>query len=70
MYPSVLMERLIKYSLLIAGLYAAMRTVIHLFFYDQLPVAFLASEFNKEEMSEYRARVILPAFFYIELFYI
>ena len=45
------MERLIKYSLLIAGLYTAMRTVIHLFFYDQLPVAFLASEFNKEEFT-------------------
>ena len=57
------MERLIKYSLIIAGLYTASRTVIHLFFYDQLPVAFLASEFNQEEMSEYRARVILPAFF-------
>ena len=57
------MERLIKYSLLIAGLYTAMRTVIHLFFYDQLPVAFLATDFNQEQMSEYRARVILPAFF-------
>ena len=45
------MERLIKYTLIIAGLYTAMRTVIHLFFYDQLPVAFLASNFNELEMS-------------------
>tara|TARA_B100000925_G_scaffold167306_1_gene125876 strand:- start:974 stop:1369 length:396 start_codon:yes stop_codon:yes gene_type:complete len=57
------MERLIRYSLVIAALYTAMRTIIHLFFYDQLPVAFLASGFSQEEMSEYRARVILPAFF-------
>lgn len=64
------MERLIKYSLIIAGLYTAARTVIHLFFYDQLPVAFLASQFNQEQMSEYRARVILPAFFLTLLYFI
>tara|TARA_B100000945_G_scaffold320741_1_gene331835 strand:- start:5365 stop:5760 length:396 start_codon:yes stop_codon:yes gene_type:complete len=57
------MEKLVKYSLIVAGLYAAMRTVINLFFYDQLPIAFLATDFNPEQMSEYRARVVLPAFF-------
>ena len=57
------MEKLIRYSLIIAGLYTAMRTIIHLIFYDQLPIAFLATDFNEVEMSEYRARVILPAFF-------
>lgn len=70
MYPSDLMERLIKYSLIIAGLYTVMRTVIHLFFYDQLPVAFLATNFNQEQMSEYRARVILPAFFLTLIYFI
>tara|TARA_B110000008_G_scaffold269463_1_gene298723 strand:- start:388 stop:783 length:396 start_codon:yes stop_codon:yes gene_type:complete len=57
------MERLIKYSLILIGLYTAMRTVIALFFYDQLPIAFLATEFNQDQMDEYRARVLLPAFF-------
>jgi len=57
------MERLIKYSLILIGLYTAMRTIIALFFYDQLPIAFLATEFNQDQMDEYRARVLLPAFF-------
>ena len=59
----MLMERLIKYSLILVGLYTAMRTLIALFFYDQLPIAFLATEFNQDQMDEYRARVLLPAFF-------
>ena len=59
----MLMERLIKYSLILVGLYTAIRTLIGLFFYDQFPIAFLASEFNQDQMDEYRARVLLPAFF-------
>ena len=57
------MERLVKYSLILVGLYTAMRTLIALFFYDQLPIAFLATVFNQDQMDEYRARVLLPAFF-------
>ena len=59
----MLMDKLIKYSLILVGLYTAMRTIIALFFYDQLPIAFLATEFNQDQMDEYRARVLLPAFF-------
>tara|TARA_X000001036_G_scaffold216044_1_gene202246 strand:- start:173 stop:574 length:402 start_codon:yes stop_codon:yes gene_type:complete len=59
----MLMERLVKYSLILVGLYTAMRTLVALFFYDQLPIAFLATEFNQDQMDEYRARVLLPAFF-------
>ena len=59
----MLMERLVKYSLILVGLYTLMRTIIGLFFYDQLPIAFLATEFNQDQMDEYRARVLLPAFF-------
>jgi len=40
-----------------------LRTIIALFFYDQFPIAFLATEFNQDQMDEYRARVLLPAFF-------
>ena len=57
------MEKLIKYSLILVGLYTAMRTLIALFLYDQMPIAFLATEFNQDQMDEYRARVLLPAFF-------
>ena len=56
------MERLIKYSLILVGLYTTIRIFIALFFYDQLPIAFLATEFNQDQMDEYRARVLLPAF--------
>ena len=59
----MLMERLIKYSLIFVGIYTTSRIIISLFFYDQLPIAFLASEFNQDQMDEYRARVLLPAFF-------
>ena len=66
----MLMERLIKYSLILIGLYTAMRTLIALFFYDQLPIAFLATEFNQDQMDEYRARVLLPAFFLTLIYFI
>ena len=62
MYPSKSMDKLIKYSLITAGLYAGMRAIIALFFYDQFPIAFLAGGLSLEEMNEYRARVLLPAF--------
>ena len=57
------MEKLIKYSLVLIALYTALRTIVALFFYDQAPIAFLASEFDQDQMNEYRARVLLPAFF-------
>ena len=63
MYPNILMEKLIKYSLVLISLYIALRTIVALFFYDQLPIAFLANGFDQEQMNEYRARVLLPAFF-------
>jgi hypothetical protein len=56
------MERLINYSLILVGLYTTLRIFIALFLYDQLPIAFLATEFNQDQMDEYRARVLLPAF--------
>ncbi len=58
-----MMKRLIRYSLILVALYTTMRILIALFLYDQLPIAFLATEFNQDQMDEYRARVLLPAFF-------
>lgn len=57
------MEKLIKYSLALTALYTALRIIVALFFYDQAPIAFIASEFDQDQMDEYRARVLLPAFF-------
>ena len=56
------MDGLIKYSLILVALYTTLRVFIALFFYDQLPIAFLAAEFNQDQMDEYRARVLIPAF--------
>ena len=53
-----------------AGLYAGMRAIISLFFYDQFPIAFLAGSFNLELMNEYRARVLLPAFYLTLVYFI
>ena len=58
-----MMKGLIRYSLILVALYTTMRILIALFLYDQAPIAFLATEFNQDRMDEYRARVLLPAFF-------
>ena len=70
MYPNKPMDKLIKYSLILAGLYAAMRAIIALFFYDEFPIAFLAGSLSLEEMNEYRARVLLPAFYLTLVYFI
>jgi len=57
------MSKLIKYFLTLTAFYLAMRVITSLFFYDQFPIAFLASEFSQDQMDEYRARVLIPAFF-------
>ncbi|MDB9813364.1 hypothetical protein OAC45_02750 [Gammaproteobacteria bacterium] len=57
------MQRLIKYSLVLVALYISVRVIVSLFFYDQFPIAFLATEFNQDQMDEYRARVLIPGFF-------
>ena len=59
----MLMDRLVKFSLIIIALYTAMRAIIAIFFYDQFPIAFLSGDFNQSQMDEFRARVLLPAFF-------
>ena len=58
-----MMKGLIRYSLILVALYTTMRILIALFLYDQAPIAFLATEFNQDQIDEYRARVLLPAFF-------
>lgn len=62
-YPNYLMNMFARYSLILIALYMLLRTIISLFFYDQFPIAFLASEFDQDQMDTYRARVIIPALF-------
>ena len=62
-YPNYLMNMFARYSLILIALYMLLRTIISLFFYDQFPIAFLASEFDQDQMDAYRARVIIPALF-------
>ena len=64
------MSRLIKFSLVTIAAYLGVQTFIALFFYDALPIPIQAVEFNLEQMSEYRARVILPSFFLTLMYFI
>ena len=48
------MNMFARYSLILIALYMLMRTIISLFFYDQFPIAFLASEFNQDQMDAFR----------------
>ena len=64
------MSRLIKFSLVIIAAYLGVQTFIALFFYDAFPIAIQAVEFTLEQMSEYRARVILPSFFLTLMYFI
>ncbi len=64
------MGRLVKYFLIIIAIYLAIRTVVALFFYDQLPVPFLVSEFDQVQINEYRVRVLIPGFFLTLIYFI
>ena len=64
------MSRLIKFSLVMIAAYLGVQTFIALFFYDAFPIAMRAGEFTLEQMSEYRVRVVLPAFFLTLIYFI
>ena len=64
------MSRLIKFSLAIIAAYLGVQTFIALFFYDAFPIPIQSVEFTLEQMSEYRARVILPSFFLTLIYFI
>ena len=64
------MSRLIKFSLAIIAAYLGVQTFIVLFFYDTFPIPIQVVEFTFEQMSEYRARVILPSFFLTLIYFI
>ena len=64
------MSRLIKFSLVTIAAYLGVQTFIALFFYDAFPIPIQSVEFTLEQMSEYRARVILPSFFLTLMYFI
>ena len=64
------MSRLIKFSLVTIAAYLGVQTFIALFFYDAFPIPIQAVEFSLEQMSEYRVRVVLPAFFLTLIYFI
>ena len=70
MYPISLMGKLINVLLLIVAIYLAARSIIGIFFYDQLPIPFIITEFNLDQINEYRARVLLPGFFITLIYFI
>ena len=40
------------------------------FLHDQFPIAFQVTEFNQDQMTEYRARVLIPSFFLTLIYFI
>jgi len=64
------MGKLINVLLLIVVIYLAARSIIGMFFYDQLPIPFIITEFNLDQINEYRARVLLPGFFITLIYFI
>ncbi len=64
------MGKLINYLLIVIAIYLAARSILAMFFYDQIPIPFIVTEFNLEQINEYRARVLLPGFFITLIYFI
>ena len=64
------MAKLINYLLILTAIYLAARSILAMFFYDQMPIPFIVTEFNLEQINEYRARVLLPGFFITLIYFI
>ncbi len=64
------MDKFFNILLIIVALYLAARSIVGMFFYDQLPVPLIVTEFNVDQINEYRARVLLPGFFITLIYFI
>ena len=64
------MGKLINVLLAIVVIYLATRVIVAMFFYDQIPIPFIITEFNLDQINEYRARVLLPGFFITLIYFI
>ena len=70
MYPINLMNRLIKLCFVVIAAYLLVLTILALFFYEDFPSALQITEFSRDQIAEYRARVTLPAFFLTLIYFI
>jgi hypothetical protein len=64
------MGKSINFLLVIVAIYLAARAIVGMFFYDQLPIPFIVTEFSLDQINEYRARVLLPGFFITLIYFI
>jgi len=64
------MGKFFNILLIIVALYLVARSIVGMFFYDELPVPFIITEFNLDQINEYRARVLLPGFFITLIYFI
>ena len=64
------MGKSINVLLVIVAIYLAARAIVAMFFYDELPIPFIVTEFNLDQINEYRARVLLPGFFITLIYFI
>lgn len=70
MYPNNEMDRLLKFCLVIVAAYLALHAFIGIFLHDQFPIALQVTEFNFDQVTEYRARVLIPSFFLTLIYFI
>ena len=64
------MNRLIKLCFAVLAAYLSALTILALFFFEDFPGALQITEFSRDQISEYRARVALPAFFLTLIYFI
>jgi hypothetical protein len=64
------MNRLLKFCLVIVAFYLAFHAFIGIFLYDQFPIALQVTQFNLDQITEYRARVLIPSFFLTLIYFI
>ena len=70
MYSNIVMEKLIKFSLVVIAIFYTFNMFMLMFMYQSNPVSTLTLNWTLEEMTEYRARVIIPAFYLTVLYFI
>ena len=70
MYPIPLMNRLIKICFFLIAMYLSALAISALFFYENFSGALQFTEFSRDQILEYKARVAMPAFFLTLIYFI
>jgi len=69
-YPIPLMNRLIKICFFLIAIYLSALAISALFFYENFSGALQFTEFSRDQILEYKARVAMPAFFLTLIYFI